>query len=89
MHNSLTPGKNVQTKYCPNNLIYSAIKITALSLFSTHYSEESVLLPPNLSVLVFVLLPGNNILLKKKSSPMVCLYCFPNVSWAKRVAKDV
>lgn len=42
MHNSMTPGKNVRTKYSPNNLIYFAIKITALSLFSTHCSEECV-----------------------------------------------
>lgn len=31
MPNSSKPGKNVQTKYSPSNLIYSAIKITALS----------------------------------------------------------
>lgn len=36
----------------------------------------------------FSLLPGNVILLKKKSSPIVCLYCFPKVSWAKHAAKE-
>lgn len=92
MHNPLSPGKNILT-FSLINLIYFAIKITVLSLFSTHYFEKSpsasLLLPPNPSVLVFLLLPGKIILFKKKSSPMVCLYCFPNVSWAKRIAKDV
>lgn len=91
MHNPLSPGKNTLTKFYLDNLIYFATRSTVLSLFGTHYFEESVSgsLTPALSVLLFIFLPGNIILFKKKSNPMVCLYCFPNVSWAKRVAKDV
>lgn len=42
MHNPLSPGKNVLTKFSLNNLIHFARKSTVLSLFTIHYFEESV-----------------------------------------------
>ena len=33
--------------------------------------------------------PGRVILFRKKSRPIVCLYCFPKASWANLVASDV
>lgn len=40
IHNPLSPGKNILSKFSLNSLFYFAIKSTVLSLFSIHYSED-------------------------------------------------